>query len=118
MRIAPVFAAANEEETARQFNIEFRVADAAASPYLALGAVVFAGADGLRRQLELPQKETADALPRSLDEALARMADDPAVARWMGPVLFDAYQRFKRAEVKETQEDSPGELCARYAEVY
>ena len=42
------------EEIARQFNVEFRVCDSAASPYMALGAVLFAGADGLRRKLALP----------------------------------------------------------------
>ena len=36
---------------ARQFNLEFRACDAAASPYLALGAMIFAGADGIRRSV-------------------------------------------------------------------
>src|SRR5439155_6419042 len=54
LRICPVFAAATAEETARQFHVEFRVTDGAASPYLALGAVIFAGVDGMRRQLPLP----------------------------------------------------------------
>ena len=43
LRICPTFAAMTAEEMARQFHVEFRVTDAAASPYLALGAVVFAG---------------------------------------------------------------------------
>jgi glutamine synthetase len=33
----------------REFNIEFRPADAADSPWLALGAVVWAGVDGIRQ---------------------------------------------------------------------
>ena len=37
-----------------QFNIEYRVADAAASPYLALGAVIWAGVDGIRNKRSLP----------------------------------------------------------------
>src|SRR5260370_32925560 len=53
LRICPVFAAANPDELARQFHVEFRASDAAASPYLALGAVMFPGADGIRRKLEL-----------------------------------------------------------------
>ena len=119
LRVCPVFAPANAEETARQFNVEFRVADAAASPYMALGAVLFAGADGLRRGLTLPDEGTvAGALPHSLEEALARLGESEQVKEWMGSVLFDAYLRFKRAEVAETRDDSPGELCARYAEVY
>ena len=54
LRICPVFAATTAEETARQFHVEFRVTDAAASPYLALGAVIFAGVEGIRRRLPLP----------------------------------------------------------------
>ena len=40
-------------DAAGQFNVEFRPADAAASPYLALGALVHAGVDGIRRKLML-----------------------------------------------------------------
>src|SRR6478672_1202750 len=66
MRVCPVFAAADPDDTARQFNLEFRVCDASASPYLALGAVIFAGADGLRRKLGLPPSASrADELPHS-----------------------------------------------------
>ena len=53
MRVCPVFAATDPADIARQFNLEFRASDGAASPYLALGAVIFAGADGLRRKLAL-----------------------------------------------------------------
>src|SRR5277367_719625 len=60
LRLCPVFAAADLADTARQFNFEFRACDASASPYLALGAIMFAGVDGLRRELPLP---TADAVP-------------------------------------------------------
>src|SRR5271167_3776511 len=54
LRICPVFAAATQEETTGQFHVEFRATDASASPYLALGAVIFAGTDGIRRALPLP----------------------------------------------------------------
>ena len=42
------------DTSARQFNAEFRVADAAASPYLALGMLVYAGLDGVRKKMALP----------------------------------------------------------------
>jgi glutamine synthetase len=117
LRICPVFAAATAEETARQFHVEFRVADAAASPYLALGAVIFAGVDGIRRQLPLPSG-SAPALPRSLPEALDRLAASETVGAWFGPTHLDAYMRFKRVEAEKVAGLSPAELCARYAEVY
>ena len=51
---------------APQFNIEFRAADATASPYLALGALVYAGLDGILQKMPAPHVTTAD--PQLLDE--------------------------------------------------
>ena len=119
LRVCPVFAAAGPTDTARQFNLEFRAADGAASPYLALGAVLFAGADGIARRLALPAPSTAPAmLPRSLPEALGNLAESEAARGWFGPVFLEAYLRHKRAEVEHLAGFDPVELCARYAEVY
>jgi len=117
LRICPVFAATTLEETARQFHVEFRVTDAAASPYLALGAVIFAGVDGIRRQLPLPSG-SAPALPRSLPEALDRLTASETVGGWFGPTHLDAYMRFKRVEAEKVAGLAAPELCARYADVY
>jgi glutamine synthetase len=117
LRICPTFAAAAAEEMAHQFHVEFRVTDAAASPYLALGAVIFAGVDGIRRKLPLPSGSPS-ALPRSLPEALDQLAASETVAGWFGPTHFDAYLRYKRVEAEKVAQLSPAELCARYAEVY
>ena len=119
LRICPVFAAASQAETSRQFHVEFRATDAAASPYLALGAVIFAGADGIRRSLLLPaQGATPPSLSRSLPEALDHLAASETVARWFGPTHLEAYLRFKRVEWEKVAELSHPDLCARYAEVY
>ncbi len=119
LRLCPVFAAPDAEETARQFNVEFRVCDASASPYLALGMVMFAGLDGIRRALPLPASgHTAPSLPRSLDQALDLLAASDAAARWFGPTHMDAYLRFKRVEGEKVASLSPAELCAHYAEIY
>lgn len=119
LRVCPVFAAADAAETQRQFNLEFRVADGAASPYMVLGAVLFAGADGIKRKLALPDAGAkAATLPRSLTAALRDMQHSEAVQAWFGPVFLDAYLRHKRSEVAYTSEFSVSELCHRYAEVY
>jgi glutamine synthetase len=119
MRVCPVFAADAPSDVARQFNVEFRVSDGAASPYLALGAVIFAGADGLRRKLGLPASaDSAAPLPHSLGRALDDMAASEAVAGWFGPVFRDAYLRHKRSEAHHVAEWAVNELCARYLEVY
>ncbi len=119
LRVCPVFAAADPDDVARQFNIEFRVCDGAASPYLALGAVLFAGADGLRQKLALPApSEHAPALPRTLDDALQAMEASEAVRAWFGPVFLEAYLRHKRSELAHVAEYAVAELCHRYADVY
>jgi glutamine synthetase len=117
LRICPVFAASTPEAAARQFHIEFRAADAAASPYLALGAVIFAGADGIRRQMPLPEGAPRQ-LPRSLPEALDGFAASDRVGAWFGAVHREAYLRFKRAEWEQVAGLSAAELCAQYAEIY
>ena len=129
VRICPIFG----EPADRRFNVEFRVADAAASPYMALGAVVWAGLDGIRRELSLgsppaasfwdmtdEQRQAAGVrpLPRSLGEALANLAASTAARQWFGDVFFDVYLRFKAAEEQVVAGLAPSAVCARYAEVY
>ncbi|MDA8051911.1 MAG: glutamine synthetase family protein [Rhodospirillales bacterium] len=118
LRVAPVFGTA-EESAAQQFNIEFRVADAASCPYLALGALIQAGVDGLTRRLALPPPEAqAPLLPRSLKEALAALGADKVAAGWWSPVAMRAYLSFKEAEIASLANLSESAICARYAEVY
>jgi glutamine synthetase len=119
LRVCPVFAATNAKKIAKAFNIEFRVTDGSASPYMALGALIFAGADGIARKLALPKYDgEAPPLPRSLGQALDIMEKSEAVQTWFGPTFLDAYLRHKRSELAHVASlDSP-ELCARYAAVY
>lgn len=133
VRVCPLFAPADETEAASRFNVEYRVADAAACPHLALGAMVWAGVDGIRRKLALPpptgrdfwemsEDERQEAgirpLPRSLDAALAELEACQPAREWFGPTLFDCYLRLKRAELRALDGLAPAEICARYAEVY
>jgi glutamine synthetase len=119
LRLCPVFAAGTAAETARQFNVEFRACDAAASPYLALGALIFAGVDGIRRALPLPGPAAAPpSLPQSLGATLDVLAKSEAALGWFGATHLDAYLRFKRVEADKVADLSPSELCAHYAEIY
>lgn len=116
LRVCPVFASHGDSEREAQFNLEFRVCDAAASPYMALGALIFAGADGIARQLALPEPPAA--LPGSLPAALDLMEASETVRSWFGPVFLEAYLRHKRSEAGFVADLSEEDLCARYAEVY
>jgi glutamine synthetase len=119
LRVCPVFASASEADIARQYNVEFRVTDASASPYMALGAVVFAGADGIARGMALPTAgDATPPLPGSLPAALDAMEASEAVRSWFGPTFLDAYLRHKRSELATLTDLEPEELCDRYSEVY
>ena len=115
IRICPI--AGTEEARARQFNLEFRVADATASPYLALAMLVQAGLDGIRRRLALDAVQ-ARALPGSLAQALTLLESSTAAAEWLGAELHAAYLSFKRAELSALLDSSEADICRRYAEVY
>ncbi len=130
IRVCPIF---GKDGAAQQFNVEYRVADAAANPYLALGALVWAGVDGIRQSGTLPAPPERDfwemsdaerqaagvrALPRSLGEALDGMAASSAAREWFGELFFDVYLRFKRAELRVVDGLSEAATCACYAEIY
>jgi glutamine synthetase len=118
LRVAPVFAT-SPEDPSRQFNVEYRVADGSNCPYLALGAVVWAGVDGLARGLALPPiNAEVPLLPRSLEEALEALEADEQSASWWSAEAKSAYLAFKRAEIEALKGVTPKEICARYAAVY
>jgi glutamine synthetase len=132
LRIPPVLdlADASAEE---QLHLEYRGADAAANPYLALGAIVRAGLEGVREQLPAPPILDRDpaqldaeeasrfgvgALPQTLAEALRALADDSAVRGWMTPLLYQAYISVKQAELDAAAGVDLEELCRRYGAIY
>jgi glutamine synthetase len=130
IRVCPIF---GRDGAAQQFNVEYRVADAAASPYLALGALVWAGVDGIRHNRSLPpvaerslwdmndsERFAAGVRPlaASLDEALEGLEASEEAREWFGETFFEAYLRFKRAELKAIEGLTEAQTCARYADVY
>ncbi len=119
LRICPVLSVPGSDAAARQFNVEYRPADGAASPYLALAAIVHAGVDGIARGLDLPDPDApARPLPASLGEALDLLEASAAATGWFGAVYLDAYLRHKRAEIAMTAELDERARCALYSEVY
>jgi glutamine synthetase len=116
LRISPVFGS-DPQHLARQFNAEFRVADATASPYLVLAVLVQAGLDGIRQRREIETKNPPP-LPTSLAAALTLLEISDSAADWLGSDLRSAYVLFKRAEIKGLENLYELEICRRYAEAY
>jgi glutamine synthetase len=116
VRICPV-AGGDPVLRARQFNVEFRVADATASPYLTLAVVVQAGLDGIRHERQI-EDENPRVLPTSLEQALQLLEACEPAAEWLGADLLSAYLKFKRAEIQGLDNLDESEICRRYAEVY
>jgi glutamine synthetase len=132
LRVCAVFDMALED-AGRQFNVEFRVSDATASPYMALGAVVHAGVDGIRKGMMLgapPPKSFWDMtdderralgltpLPGSLERALDMLKANQTVCGWLGPEFLDAYLRLKMSEITAVKGQSDEAICSRYAAAY
>jgi glutamine synthetase len=120
-------------DVASQLNIEYRPADAAASPYLLLGAVIMAGLQGIRDQLPRPQPTEGDLttvsaaqlkalgvrrLPTSLPEALDALEADQVAQSWFPPLLLEVYLRHKRGELQQLEGLSEDEVIERYARAY
>lgn len=116
LRICPVVGS-DPAHRASQFNVEFRVADATASPYLALAVMVQAGLDGIRHRWEI-EAEKPRPLPTSLAEALTFLEVNEDAKDWFGADVLSAYLQFKRAEIKGLENLDESQICRRYAEVY
>ena len=116
LRVCPVFGG-DPVQRARQFNLEFRVADATASPYLALAMLVYAGLDGVRQQRDIDIAKPP-LLPASLGEALTLLETNAGAAEWLGADFVKAYLLFKHAEIRTLVGLDEHEICRRYAEVY
>ena len=132
LRVCALIAAA-AEDAAHQFNVEYRVSDATASPYMALGAIVHAGVDGICKGMKLSAPppntiwEMTDeqrrqsgiaTLPGSLAQALDLLEASETVGHWLGPQFFEAYLRLRRSEIAALQDLSDEAICARYTAAY
>jgi glutamine synthetase len=108
------------DDRAAQVHLEYRAADSTANPWLALGALVRAGADGLARDLPAPGLTGPGAtnLPASLDEALVALEEDSVMSSWLPADLLRTYLSMKRAEISVMSKVPADEVHARYAEAY
>jgi glutamine synthetase len=102
------------DDPAATVNLEVKPSDSSANPYLALGAVIQAGLDGIRRKLDPGEAVNIDPatlsdaqrlavgahrLPASLGEALDALAADDLLLASLGDLRGRAYLAVKRSEV-------------------
>jgi glutamine synthetase len=96
-------------------NLELKPVDSTGNPYLALGAFIYAGLDGIRRSLSPGEPVLVDPavlddserqrlavvrLPSSLRAALDALAADSFLMSALGPLRSTAYLAVKRSEVE------------------
>ena len=132
VRICPV-TATDPADRARQFNVEFRAADAAASPHLALAAVVLAGTLGMEAGLRAAPATTEDLsllspqkldrrgfrrLPSSLGAALDDLVADASFLATLQPRMPAIYAAHKRGELAHVEPMTEAERFAAYAATY
>lgn len=109
VRVASPFRGREEEST----NLEFKACDPSCNPYLALGGLIHAGLDGVRRGLEPPEPARIDParmtpderercgirpLPGTLPDALDALEADPVLFGSLGGLLGPAIIAIRRAE--------------------
>jgi glutamine synthetase len=95
-------------------NLELKPADSTGNPYLALGAFIYAGLDGIRRSLSPGEPVLVDPgaldssererlsvvrLPSSLRAALDALEADSFLMSALGPLRSTAYLAVKRSEL-------------------
>jgi glutamine synthetase len=92
-------------------NLELKPSDSPGNPYLALGAFIHAGLDGLRSKLDPGEPVSVDPaslpagelgitrLPASLGEALDALEADEFLTSALGPLRSASYLAVKRGEV-------------------
>ena len=95
-------------ERGRATRLEVRTGDGAANLYLAVAGILFAGLDGIRRELELgppvvgnPYEHDAlgEQLPSSLDDSLAGLEADAMLREAIGERLCQMFLTIKRYEL-------------------
>ena len=132
LRICPLFNTPGANH-AKQYNLEYRGADATANPWLALGMLIRAGLDGVRRKLPAPEVVAGDpselaaeqlaavsfgAMPATLSEALAQLEQSEEVASWLPERLLQTFLLVKRAEILRVEALTGTERYTEYAAAY
>jgi glutamine synthetase len=114
------------DDPAGSVNLELKPSDSSANPYLALGAVIWAGLDGVRRGLHPGEAVNVDPatlsdaeraalgvsrLPSSLSAALDALEADEFLLGTLGDLRRRAYLAVRRSEAAAFADGDPGREC-------
>jgi glutamine synthetase len=114
------------DDPAGSVNLELKPSDSSANPYLALGACIYAGLDGIRRKLDPGEAVNVDPatltddqrravgarrLPASLAEALDALEADELLIESLGDLRRRAYLAVKRSDVAAFADADPAYEC-------
>ena len=114
------------DDPAGSVNLEVKPSDSSGNPYLALGACIHAGLDGIRRKLDPGEAVNVDPatltdaeraavganrLPASLAEALDALQADDLLMESLGDLRRRAYLAVKRSEVAAFDGADPAYEC-------
>ncbi|GAA5160931.1 MULTISPECIES: glutamine synthetase family protein [Amycolatopsis] len=114
-------------DPARQFNLEYRAADATANPWLTLAVLVRAGLAGLTGGDVYPdpavwpeEADLADVprLPATLSGALESLREDRVAASWFDREMLDCYLAVKRHELDTVAGLDEAQRIRKIADVY
>lgn len=132
VRLCPIRSMGNAK-AAEQFNFEIRATDAAASPHLALAAIVHAGVSGVEADLPAPTATAEDLsllseadltarglrrLPTSLASALDELEASDDARNWFPDGFVEIYLAHKRNEITALDSMDEADLCAAYQAAY
>jgi glutamine synthetase len=108
-------------------NVELKTSDASANPYLALAAVLAAGAAGVADELTLEPPVQADPgswsekeragqkialLPRTQSEQEAALTGNPRIPAVLGDELLGAFLAVRRSDAAAAEDRSPDDVLA------
>ncbi|HLH61925.1 MAG TPA: glutamine synthetase family protein [Ktedonobacteraceae bacterium] len=109
---------------ADSINLELKPSDHSGNPYLAMGALIAAGMDGVQNQIDPGDPQEIDPgnytdaereqrgirrLPTTLDEALDELERDTVLTEALGPLLASSYIAVKRNEAAFFKDKTPEE---------
>ena len=132
LRVCPV-TTKDPAAIAQQFNIEYRAADAAACPHLALAAIVHAGIQGIEEGLSAPPPTEEDLsilsaaelstrnirrLPQTIEAALRCMTECDVVSGWFPQTFTSVYCAHKASEIEHVSNMDTETRCATYEATY